>query len=119
MEFKIIHIPETDSTNRYLRELKAEGDVLVQTDYQTAGRGCGTNRWESERGQNLLFSLLIHPKQVPASKQFLISMVTANSISKVVSKYVENVSVKWPNDIYVGDRKICGILIQNTLQGGT
>lgn len=119
MEFKIIHIPETDSTNRYLRELKAEGDVLVQTDYQTAGRGCGTNRWESERGQNLLFSLLIHPKQVPASKQFLISMVTANSISKVVSKYVENVSVKWPNDIYAGDRKICGILIQNTLQGGT
>lgn len=119
MEFKIIHIPETDSTNRYLRELKAEGGVLVQTDYQTAGRGCGTNRWESERGQNLLFSLLIHPKQVPASKQFLISMVTANSISKVVSKYVENVSVKWPNDIYAGDRKICGILIQNTLQGGT
>ncbi len=116
---RLIHLAETDSTNRWLREHPAEDDVVVWTDYQTAGRGCGTNTWESEWGQNLLFSLLIHPVDVPADRQFFISMVTANSISRVIAKYVENVSVKWPNDIYVGDRKICGILIQNSLHGST
>ena len=114
---KVIHLAETGSTNRWLREHPEDGDVVVWTDYQSAGRGCGTNTWESERGQNLLYSQMIHPGRVAASRQFLISMVTANSISRVVARYVENVSVKWPNDIYVGDRKICGILIENTLQG--
>ena len=116
-KMEVIHLSETDSTNRWLREHPAEGDVNVWTDYQTAGRGCGTNTWESERGANLLYSMLIHPERVAATRQFLISMVTANSISRVVARYAENVSVKWPNDIYVGDRKICGILIENTLQG--
>lgn len=117
---KFFHLDETDSTNRWLREHGSEyDDVVVWTDYQTAGRGCGSNSWESERGQNLLFSLLIHPRQMPATRQFRISMMTANSISKVVSKYAGNVSIKWPNDIYVLDSKICGVLIQNTLQGST
>ena len=114
---KVIHLAETDSTNRWLREHPEDGDVTVWTDYQSAGRGCGTNTWESERGENLLYSMLIHPERVAATRQFLISMVTANSISRVIARYAENVSVKWPNDIYVGDRKICGILIENTLQG--
>lgn len=116
-KMEVIHLPETDSTNRWLREHPEDGDVTVWTDYQSAGRGCGSNTWESEQGENLLYSMLIHPEQVAATRQFLISMVTANSISRVVARYVENVSVKWPNDIYVGDRKICGILIENTLQG--
>ena len=150
MEWKIIHIDETDSTNRWLKEgLAADDSGLTQTmadvgvrksllssaalnivhkknrplcvlaDYQTAGRGCGTNKWESERGKNLLFSMLIHPADLPANRQFLVSMVMANSITKVVSKYVKNVSIKWPNDIYVGDRKLCGMLIENRLQGST
>ena len=93
---------------------------MVVADYQTAGRGCGTNKWESERGKNLLFSMLIHPTEIPVNKQFVVSMAVANSIAAVVAKYVEKrtVSVKWPNDIYVGDKKICGILIENRLQGG-
>ena len=111
-----MHIDETDSTNHWLKE-HGEGDMVVVADYQTAGRGCGTNTWESERGQNLLFSLLIHPTNVPVSRQFILSMAMANSIAKVVSGYVNDVSVKWPNDIYVGDRKICGVLIENRLQG--
>ena len=142
MEWKIIHIDETDSTNRWLKEgLAADDSGLTQTmvdvgvrksllssaainialvaDYQTAGRGCGTNTWESERGKNLLFSILIHPVDLPANRQFLVSMTMANSIAKVVSKYVKNVSIKWPNDIYVGDSKLCGMLIENRLKGST
>ena len=117
MKWKIIHINETDSTNRYLRESDVDGDVCVWADYQTAGRGCGTNTWESERGKNLLFSMMIHPVDVPVNKQFVVSMAVANSIATVVAKYVKDVSVKWPNDIYAGDKKLCGILIENRLQG--
>ena len=122
MNWEIIHIDETDSTNRWLAEHRMEGQnpCVVVADYQTAGRGCGTNKWESERGKNLLFSILFHPTEIPVNKQFVVSMAVANSIAAVVAKYVEKrtVSVKWPNDIYVGDKKICGILIENRLQGG-
>ena len=122
MNWEIIHIDETDSTNRWLVANRTEGQspCVVVADYQTAGRGCGTNKWESERGKNLLFSMLIHPTEIAINKQFVVSMAVANSIAAVVAKYVEKrtVSVKWPNDIYVGDKKICGILIENRLQGG-
>jgi BirA family biotin operon repressor/biotin-[acetyl-CoA-carboxylase] ligase len=117
MEWVKTYLDEVTSTNQWLLEHGGKDKMIVTADYQTAGRGCGSNSWESERGKNLLFSLLIHPEEVPASKQFYISMMTANGISQVVSRYVRDVSVKWPNDIYVGDRKICGILIQNRLQG--
>ena len=130
MEWKIVHIAETDSTNQTVRhqpQMKVKSDaketasdaLVVVTDYQTAGRGCGTNTWESERGANLLYSMLIHPTDLPANRQYLISMAVAVSIAKVLSAYVRNVSIKWPNDIYVGDRKICGILIENQLQGSS
>ena len=145
MDFKIIHIDETDSTNRWLRSfyskesgnlgnpvqstgeiipkflnsLEKKESLVVVAEFQTAGKGCGSNSWESEKGKNLTFSLLIHPEDIPASRQFVVSMAMANSIAKVVSMYVKDVSIKWPNDIYVGDRKICGMLIENTLQGST
>ncbi len=122
MNWEIIHIDETDSTNRWLVANRTEGQnpCVVVADYQTAGRGCGTNKWESERGKNLLFSMLIHPTEIAINKQFMVSMAVANSIAAVVAKYVEKrtVSVKWPNDIYIDDKKVCGILIENRLQGG-
>ena len=117
MDVKMIHIDETDSTNRWLREQGGEDDLVVVADYQTAGRGCGTNTWESERGKNLLFSVLCHPMQVPANRQFAISQAIALALSETLADYVDGVSVKWPNDIYVGDQKIGGILIENKLQG--
>jgi len=123
VNWKIVHIDETDSTNRWLSEKRHDDSEMqtpyaVWTDYQTAGRGCGTNQWESERGKNLLFSMLIRPQEIPASRQFVVSMAIANSIAKVVSTLVGNVSIKWPNDIYVGDRKLSGTLIENRLSGG-
>lgn len=117
MNFEIVHICETDSTNRWLRE-HGKGEMVVWADYQTAGRGCGTNTWESERGQNLLFSLMIHPQGIAAAQQFLISMAIAVALVRMLSLYIKRgVSIKWPNDIYVDDRKICGILIENRLSG--
>lgn len=116
MEWKIVHIGETDSTNHWLKE-HGEGEMVVVADYQTAGRGCGTNTWESERGKNLLFSALIHPKQIPASHQFHISMAVSVAISEALEQYIGDVSIKWPNDIYWRNGKICGILIEQTLKG--
>ena len=129
MDFDIIHIDETGSTNRWLREhADTERDQLLWTDYQTAGRGCGSNTWESERGKNLLFSLLIHPQGLKANAQFSISMAISVAIVKALSSLLSSSSsllsssssftIKWPNDIYWRDRKLCGILIENRLSGG-
>ena len=139
VNWDIIHIDETDSTNRWLKgkaskaealgfasqtlrlramNPKASDGVVVWTDYQTDGRGCGTNRWESERGKNLLFSMLIHPTDIAANEQFRITEAVSVALCHTLQAYVNNkVEIKWPNDIYVGDRKICGILIENRLQG--
>ena len=117
MEWKIVHIDETDSTNRWLREQGGEENVVVWADYQTAGRGCGTNHWESERGKNLTFSMLLHPHDVPAQKQFHISMAISLALCKALGQHIGDLSIKWPNDIYWRDGKIGGILIEVTLQG--
>jgi len=117
MERKIIHIDETDSTNRWLREQGGEDDVVVWADYQTAGRGQGKNTWESERGKNLLFSMLLHPWNIPANRQFAISMQVSLAICEALGERIGDLSIKWPNDIYWRNAKICGILIENRLKG--
>ena len=117
MEWKIVHIGETDSTNRWLREQGGEEEVVVWTDYQTAGRGCGANTWESERGSNLLFSVLLHPVDIPVKEQFRISMAVSVALCEMLSCYADGFAIKWPNDIYWCDYKICGMLIENHVQG--
>ena len=121
MKFKRIYIDETISTNDWLKDLRPpfdkNEDTIVSTDYQKDGHGCDANKWESERGKNLLVSILWHPKGMPANSQFYISVSIALAIKSVLRRRIDNVSIKWPNDIYVGDRKICGMLIENQLQG--
>lgn len=114
---RIVHIEETVSTNHYLSKLGGSDDVCVWTDYQTAGRGCGTNSWESERGKNLLFSVRLHPASVPAASQFVISMANALALKKALATYVDDINIKWPNDIYWHDKKLGGTLIETTLKG--
>lgn len=117
-DWEIIHIKETDSTNRWLREANLKEQMTcVCADYQTAGRGCGTNKWESERGKNLTFSMLIHPKGIPATQQFDISIAISLAICEALDRYIGDLSIKWPNDIYWRNGKIAGILIEHTLQG--
>ena len=119
MNWEIIHIDETDSTNSWLAKNRTGGQspCAVVSEYQTAGRGCGTNKWESERGKNLLFSLMLHPENLPANKQFQISMAISLAIVDAVGQLVGDLSIKWPNDIYWRNGKLAGILIENRLQG--
>ena len=117
MAWDIRYIDETDSTNRWLQKQGGTGNMVVVADYQTAGRGCGTNSWESERGKNLLFSMLIHPTDLPAKRQFHISMAVSLAICEALGQHIGDLSIKWPNDIYWRNAKICGILIENRLQG--
>ena len=123
MNWEIIHIDETDSTNRWLKNRQpSQRHTLTErtaiwADYQTAGRGCGTNTWESERGKNLLFSLLLHPENLPANEQFQISMAISLAIVDALGQLVGDLSIKWPNDIYWRNGKLAGILIENTLKG--
>ena len=122
MEWKITHIDETDSTNRWLRNCTGGQSScaiheVVWADYQTAGRGQGTNTWESERGKNLTFSILLHPVDLPANRQFLLSMQVSLAICEALGEHIGDLSIKWPNDIYWRNAKIAGILIENRLQG--
>jgi len=113
-----IRLEEVDSTNRYAKTLSESDEwQLVTAEFQTAGRGAGTNSWESERGENLLFSLVVRPKSLEASRAFALSEALSLAISDALSSYVEGVSIKWPNDIYCGQRKMTGILIENELAG--
>ena len=116
MDYKIVHIDETDSTNRWLRE-NGEGEMVVVAEFQTAGRGCGSNSWESERGKNLTFSVLIHPDGIPVRRQFHISMAVSLAVCEALGQHIGDLSIKWPNDIYWRNGKIGGMLIENQLQG--
>lgn len=117
---KIIRFDEIDSTNSFLHGYH-EGDdvetVVAVAEYQTAGRGQGSNRWESERGKNLTFSVRTYPKGVAAREQYLLSMCIALAVRDTLSEYAEGMTVKWPNDIYWNDRKISGTLIETTMSG--
>jgi BirA family biotin operon repressor/biotin-[acetyl-CoA-carboxylase] ligase len=123
MFLNILNLPSVPGTNKFLfdkimKEEVAEGFVVV-ADEQTAGKGLGKNTWESEAGKNLTFSILLKPDFLEASEQFLITQIVSVSVVDVLKKYIHTnlLKVKWPNDIYVSDRKIAGILVQNIVKG--
>lgn len=117
----IINIEECGSTNSRLAEIARESPhgTVVITSRQTAGRGQRGNSWEAEPGKNLTFSLLLKPDNLAAHDQFFISEAVALGITDALRNHLpdSSVTVKWPNDIYAGDKKICGILIENSLSG--
>ncbi|MDR0863341.1 MAG: biotin--[acetyl-CoA-carboxylase] ligase [Candidatus Symbiothrix sp.] len=117
----IIKIETTTSTNLFLKELAGkqvleEGTVAL-AGTQTAGRGQAGNYWESEPGKNITCSILLHPTFLLPKQHFLLSETVALGVKETLDFYLKNVTVKWPNDIYVEDRKIAGILIENELMG--
>ncbi len=113
------HITETDSTNRLLKEMlrseKLPEGFLLSTDFQSAGKGQPGNSWESETGKNLLFTLLLYPHSIPIQQFFMISQITSLTIKKALDSYCDDIRIKWPNDIYWKDKKLGGILIENSL----
>lgn len=116
-------VEETESTNSALKKVasaKSHGYMLAAVS-QTAGRGQRGNTWESEPGANATFSLLLKPEYLRPDEQFHISEAVALGVAQALDGYLPEElrpTVKWPNDIYVGDRKIAGILIENTIGAG-
>lgn len=118
---KYIHLEQIDSTNAYLQRKQSECDIrnwVVSADEQTAGKGMGSNGWESEVGKNLTFSLAVDMGFLPAERQFLLSKAVPLGIIEVLDKMLpaEKISIKWPNDIYFENRKMAGILINSTIK---
>ena len=116
------HLAQIDSTNAYLQRMQLERDIrnfVVSTDEQTAGKGMGNNGWESEAGKNLTFSMALDMSFLPAERQFLLSEAVALGLSNTLDSHLpsEMLRIKWPNDIYFGNRKLAGILINSTIKG--
>lgn len=121
MSLVYCHLQTIDSTNAYLQRMQPEADIrnlVVSTDEQTAGKGMGTNGWESAKGQNLTFSLALDTSFLPAERQFLLSEAVPLGIVKVLDSFlsVEKLFIKWPNDIYYDGHKLSGILINSTIK---
>ena len=115
------HFSQIDSTNAFLQRQQSESDIrnwVVSADEQTAGKGMGSNSWESEVGKNLTFSLAADMSFLPAERQFLLSEAVPLGIVEVLDKLLptEKLFIKWPNDIYYGNRKLAGILINSTIK---
>ena len=118
----ILWLESTDSTNYALRAQRSGLDNLsiVAAKGQTAGRGQGTHTWYATPGRNLTFSILYRFGEacpLAAADAILITQVTTLAIRDYLLAHGVEARIKWPNDIWVGDRKICGILIENTLEG--
>ena len=116
------HFAVLPSTNAYATDLLAktapnEGTV-ISAAYQEAGRGQIGSTWNASAGKNLLLSVILYPRWLVAQQQFLLSRAAALAVADTISHYVVGeAQVKWPNDVYLGDKKLAGILIQNSLTG--
>jgi BirA family biotin operon repressor/biotin-[acetyl-CoA-carboxylase] ligase len=120
---EVIHLDACQSTNDYAKKLLKEeslknGQVVI-TNYQSKGRGRAGKYWESEPGSNLLLSIFIKPENIKVEKQYFLNLVFSLGILKTLRQLTgkSGFKVKWPNDVYFGDRKIAGILIENFLSG--
>tara|TARA_R110002167_G_scaffold59804_23_gene169424 strand:- start:1001 stop:1732 length:732 start_codon:yes stop_codon:yes gene_type:complete len=121
---RLVKLDATDSTNAYLKELMRaeplEDATTVVAQAQTLGRGQMGSQWTSERGKNLLFSVLKKIDSLSVDQQFYLSMAVSLAVLETLKKrQVPGLAIKWPNDILSGNSKICGILIENILSGPT
>ncbi len=120
---KFIVLNEVESTNNYASQLilsnAAEEGMVVMTQFQKSGRGHQGNKWESEAGKNILATIILFPQFLNAGKQFMLSKIVSLSLVELLKSKTGDVSIKWPNDIYVGNKKIAGILIENSIKGST
>lgn len=119
---RLIFVPECQSTNSLMLELTSksalpEGTVVI-TSNQFAGRGQRGNTWQSTAGMNLTFSVLLKPSFLSVKNQFALTIVASLSVFDFLNeKKLSDVKIKWPNDVLVGRKKICGMLIENSIQG--
>jgi BirA family biotin operon repressor/biotin-[acetyl-CoA-carboxylase] ligase len=96
---------------------EAEEGTVVLACFQEKGRGQRGNSWESEKGKNLLASIILFPGFLGAEKQFVVSKIVCLALYDFLISEIPDVSIKWPNDLYIGNKKIAGILIENGVKG--
>ncbi len=118
---KVIIFDAIDSTNAYLKEQVLKGNtvngMVVKALYQTNGRGQRGNAWKSDKESNLLFSIFYQPKAAKIQNQFYLNMAICLAITRFVESFGIDSKIKWSNDVLVNDKKISGILIENSIQG--
>ena len=118
-----IRLDSVDSTNNYTATLLngnvPEGTVVI-TREQTAGRGQRANSWVSEAGKNLTVTYVLRPKFLCISDQFILNKAIALAVNKAIQHFAPlmDVRIKWPNDIFLQNKKVAGILIETSMQGG-
>ena len=114
-----LYFEKLPSTNTYtaglLKKKNLREGTVISTNYQSAGRGYFGNSWESENGKNLLISIVLFPSFIKPADQFYISMTISLGIFDFFCRFVTGCSIKWPNDIYVNNDKIAGILIESSI----
>jgi BirA family biotin operon repressor/biotin-[acetyl-CoA-carboxylase] ligase len=117
----LLKLKSVDSTNNYAVALLNQGTAgegtVILADYQTQGKGHGDNKWSSHAGQNLLFSIILHPGFLLAERQFFLSMCISKGIVDFLVSIDQPAQIKWPNDILINGKKVAGILIENTILG--
>lgn len=112
------NLPSTNSHAAWLqKEENLQEGTIIYTNFQSAGKGQHGNKWESEDGKNLIISIILYPSMVSPIDQFQISMTISLGICDFLRRYITSCAIKWPNDIYVGNDKIAGILIENSILG--
>jgi BirA family biotin operon repressor/biotin-[acetyl-CoA-carboxylase] ligase len=120
---EIIFFESLPSTNSHSIKLlssdKPRDGTIIWSDHQSAGRGQPGKKWESDAGKNLLISIILYPESISPEDQFIISMAISLGILDFLSPHLENLSIKWPNDIYVKNDKIAGILIESSIMGNS
>jgi BirA family transcriptional regulator, biotin operon repressor / biotin---[acetyl-CoA-carboxylase] ligase len=118
---KLLFFSNLPSTNSYATSFLKVNEVsegtVIYTNFQSAGRGQRGNKWESEKNKNLLISIILFPSMINPADQFLLSMTVSLGICDFLKRHLLAISIKWPNDIYVKDDKIAGILIENSIMG--
>lgn len=119
--WRVVYVSQIDSTMLQLKRAEYavadETCVLMVTDFQTAGRGQRGTSWEADAGCNLLFGFTFVPHCIKATQQFALSEALALAVCEALSEYAEGFTVKWPNDVYWHDQKICGMLLEHSICG--
>lgn len=121
-EPRYIWLDRVDSTNSYCMKMATENEpegLTVAAFFQENGRGQRGSSWESRDGLNLTFSLLLRPTFLRVEEQFALSKAIALSVCEWINSAGASAKIKWPNDIYIGNSKVCGILIENSFSSAT
>ena len=115
----IYHLDTTTSTNDDARDPKYRHGDIVWAEHQTAGRGQRGHKWLSPEGENLTFTMVVEPHFLPVAEQFLLCEALSVALTDTFAAYGIATRIKWTNDIYAGDRKLEGVLIEHNYSGTT